>query len=111
MRPLDAYRCIGMRDRCILINTRAHGCLYVVLPHAHGCLYVVLPRAHGCIFYSHGSSNSKGVMILVKDSLEFECKEAVCDSHGRYIILKCLIQGQIFMLCNSYAPTDEKEHF
>lgn len=65
---------------------------------------------NGNVFYSHGSSNSKGVIILVRQSLEFNCLDIVSDSNGRYILMKCEVQGQTFMLCNIYAPTHEKEH-
>ena len=38
---------------------------------------------NGKSFYSHGTNHSCGVMILIKDDLEFEVKSSVSDSKGR----------------------------
>ena len=63
----------------------------------------------GEIFYSHGRSNSKGVAILIKNSLEYSVEEKITDQEGRLIILKIEVQGSSFYLVNCYAPVDEKE--
>ena len=63
----------------------------------------------GQIFYSHGTSNSRGVAIFIKQSLEFVLEKVVTDKEGRLIILKIEIQGAKFHLINCYAPVGEKE--
>ena len=47
-------------------------------------------------------------MILVKKSLEIQTidiEEGIC---GRYVLYKCKIQGQLFLLINIYAPTSNE---
>ena len=64
---------------------------------------------NGKRFYSHGTNHSCGVMILIKDDLEFEVKSAVSDSKGRYILIDATVQGSDFLLVNIYAPNKVQE--
>ena len=64
---------------------------------------------NGKTFYSHGTNNSCGVMILIKDDLEFEFKSSVLDSKGRYILIDTTVQGSDFLLVNIYAPNKVQE--
>ena len=52
-------------------------------------------------FFSHGSSHSKGTMILVKD---FKLISFKTDSLGRYIFLEAQISDSSFFPLNIYAP-------
>ena len=58
----------------------------------------------GKCLYSHGSSHSKGVLILINAHLDIELKEVIYDSDGRYILVECVIQGLGLILCNVYFP-------
>ena len=58
----------------------------------------------GDMFFSHGSSHSKGVLVLVKDNLDFNLKSVKVDELGRYILLEATIQDSTFSLLNFYAP-------
>ena len=49
------------------------------------------------IYFAHGYNRSCGVLILVKDSLEFDLKSILADDNGRYILLNAIVQG-----CNSF---------
>ena len=42
----------------------------------------------GNIFFSHGSSNSKGVAILIPNNIQFDIQDKITDSEGRFLILK-----------------------
>ena len=65
----------------------------------------------GCkTLFSHGSSNARGVMILFSKSLDMEIIESTTDEDGRYIIIKCIIQGTKFLIYNIYAPNNKTEH-
>ena len=55
-------------------------------------------------FFSHGSSHSKGVLVLVRDNLDFNFKSVKVDALGRYILLEAIIQDSSFLLLNVYAP-------
>ena len=41
----------------------------------------------GDLYFAHGSEHSRGVLILVKERLNFELKSCTHDKQGRYIIL------------------------
>ena len=64
----------------------------------------------GDLFFSHGSSYSRGVLILVRENLDFKVKSIHVDDLGRFIILDTLIQDSPFLLVNIYAPTKSTEH-
>ena len=63
----------------------------------------------GKVFYSHGTNHSCGVMILIKDDVEFEYKSSVFDTNGRYILIDATVQGSDFLLVNIYAPNKVQE--
>ena len=60
--------------------------------------------------FSHGTSASRGVMIVFDKSLEFKIHSCLKDLEGRFIIAHCTIQGKNFLLANIYAPTVESEN-
>ena len=61
------------------------------------------------LFFSHGTSHSKGVLILVRENLDFQVEATHIDDLGRFIILDTLIQDSPFLLANIYAPTKASE--
>lgn len=63
----------------------------------------------GDMFFAHGSNKSKGVLVLIKNDLDFEAKKVISDENGRFIIMEAEIQKQQFTLINIYAPNDKKE--
>lgn len=63
----------------------------------------------GKMFFSHGTNHSRGVLILVKDLLDFKLQSIKVDSEGRYILLEALIQDSPFVLLNIYAPNTSTE--
>ena len=56
----------------------------------------------GKIHYSHGSSHSKGVMILSNPKLDFQLESTVADKHGRYLMLNVTIHDST-VLCKKNA--------
>ena len=63
----------------------------------------------GEIFFSHGSEHSRGVLILIKNSLEFELISVRSDKEGRFIFLEAFVQDQKFLFVNIYAPNKSSE--
>ena len=63
----------------------------------------------GPIYFAHGSNRSCGVLILVKESLEFDLKSILADANGRYILLNVTVQGCNYFLGNIYAPNKVRE--
>ena len=63
----------------------------------------------GNILFSHGSNNSKGVAILIKPNANCKIDNVVCDTDGRYILVRMLIDNQYYYLLNTYFPNTEKD--
>ena len=64
----------------------------------------------GCeAFFSHGTSNSSGVMIFFSNKLVIEVTEKLTYSEGRFLLLKCIIQGTKILIYNVYVPNNEKD--
>ena len=55
----------------------------------------------GNMFFSHGSGHSRGVLVLVRNNLDFQMHS---DSQGHYIFLEVSIQDSSYFLLNIYAP-------
>ena len=63
------------------------------------------------IIMSHGSSNSRGVAILIKKGVDYDPYSKIIDPLGWYIILKAEIKDKIYVLINIYAPNKDKDRF
>ena len=61
------------------------------------------------MFFSHGSSHSRGVLVLVRDQLDFNLQSLKVDEQGRSILLEAKIQDSPFLLLNIYAPDKSVE--
>ena len=59
------------------------------------------------VVFSHGTSNSKGILIAFRESINYRIRSAQCDGNGRYIILVLEIDNCPFILINYNAPNDE----
>lgn len=59
----------------------------------------------GSAYFCHGSSNSKGVLILMKRDLEFQLIRQIEDREGRVLLLELNIKEISFVLGSLYAPT------
>ena len=62
------------------------------------------------MYFSNGTSNVKGVLIIITENLEFEESNCISDEEGRYLLLSCKIQGETFLIGNIYAPNEKIEH-
>ena len=63
----------------------------------------------GDLFFAHGSEHSKGVLILIKECLDFKLDSVKLDQNGRFILLVASVQGQPFIFVNIYAPNITNE--
>ena len=59
----------------------------------------------GDIYFSHGTSSSKGVCILIPHKLNITINDKITDSEGRLIILNINYDSCKYILCNVYFPT------
>ena len=63
----------------------------------------------GKLYFSHGSNHSCGVLILVRDDLDFKFNSARSDDNGCYIIKDAEVQGSSFLFVNIYAPNSVQD--
>ena len=61
----------------------------------------------GNFFFSHGDNRSRGVLIGVRDGLEFKINKEIKDQNGRILILDVDIQEEPYVLINYYANNDQ----
>ena len=59
---------------------------------------------------SHGSTHSRGVMILFKPRLNVHLEKTIADKHGRFIIAESVMDGKKFVFMNIYAPNESTRH-
>ena len=62
----------------------------------------------GKIVYSHGSPNSCGVEVLIRNGFNCIIHNTIIDPSGRYIILKVDIEDKVYVLINIYVPNKNK---
>lgn len=65
----------------------------------------------GPIYFSHGQKNSKGVMILFKDTFDFQLCLKQSDEKGRWLALDITIQEENLCLINLYGPNSDEPTF
>ena len=63
----------------------------------------------GEMFFSHGTEHSRGILILIKNSLEFELKTTKVDKNSRFIILEANVQDHPFLFVDLYVPNKTNE--
>ena len=63
----------------------------------------------GHIIYSNGDYNARGVLISLREGMDCTLEAEYTDTAGRFIILKCLIQGSPILLINLYNTNNEEE--
>ena len=63
----------------------------------------------GQIFFSHGTTNSCGVMIGFLGNKKIKYNKIRTDNNGRIIVLEAEIDDEIFLLINLYNPNTEAE--
>ena len=59
--------------------------------------------------YSHGESDSRGVLIAFRESLSFQIENEIKDKNGRILILQVNIQGSNYILINIYNANTEQQ--
>ena len=60
----------------------------------------------GKVLFNHGTTHSKGVMILLNPKLDYKIEKITQDKNGRFIIAKLITEDIHFILVNVYSPND-----
>ena len=61
------------------------------------------------MIFSHGKSDSRGVLIAFREAVNYKITEQYVDSNGRYIVLNVLLDSVPFIPVNYYAPNYETD--
>ena len=59
--------------------------------------------------FSHGSNDSRGVLIAFREGLHFTVEKEMKDSKGRILMLKSVIQNSKYLLINFYNANTEQQ--
>ena len=59
--------------------------------------------------FSHGTTNSKGAVILINPKLDCKVEKAISDNKGRYVIADITLDQSHITLANVYAPNDQTQ--
>ena len=61
----------------------------------------------GALFFSHGTTHSKGVCILINPFAQPKVEYYYANDSGRIVLITITLNGQKLSLCNVYAPNDQ----
>ena len=62
-------------------------------------------------WFASGTSNSRGVAILIRNSVTTQFHSMYNDPNGRFLILSITINGLPLLLVNAYAPNNDNPDF
>lgn len=65
----------------------------------------------GGAWFSHGTSSSKGVAILIDKKLNYKINSETRDDQGRFLILSVTIDDFDLVIASIYAPNEDDESF
>ena len=63
----------------------------------------------GKALFSHGTTNSKGVIILINPKVDCKVEKVISDNKGRYVIADITLDQSHITLANIYAPNDQTQ--
>ena len=62
---------------------------------------------HRKMFFSHGTSNSTGVLICITEDLDCRVNNELHDKNGRILIIDIEIQSEHYVIINYYSNNDQ----
>ena len=65
---------------------------------------------NGDLFFSHGETNSCGVLVGFFGNIDYSVKKKLSDNCGRILVLDGTINGTEYLLINLYNGNAESEH-
>ena len=111
----------GLRDhtnRCKVFNfmkkhTSSKGIFFMQETHNLKTCENIWTNQFGCennhIVFSHGTSDSRGVLIAFREAPNYKVINQYVDHGGRFIVLNTLIEYSPVVLVNYYAPNEDKD--
>ena len=65
----------------------------------------------GKIYFSHGTTNQRGVAVMIKKGVDVIVEEVLCDNEGRWVLLKASWNSEKVVLGCIYAPNMDEPNF
>ena len=99
------------KRRKIFTWLKAHHCDIALLQETHcseTMQQILVHEWGGKIFFSNGSSNSRGVCILIRRGLDLGIKEIKKDDEGRLIFVKAMLHGKSILFGSIYCPNRDE---
>lgn len=100
-----------VKGRSIFANLRAQKADIHLIQETHsapGTGFLWTREWGGQILFSHGSSGSRGVAILLERNCDVQILTTVRDIEGRFIGIDLAKGDRILTICSIYAPTQDK---
>jgi len=115
---LSSFNCRGIQDsfkrKKVFHYLKSIGCDIVFLQETHSSLIDEnLWKTHWGeqAWFNSYASNSRGVAILIRNSISVDVKSIFRDPDGRVIIISASLNGFPFILANVYAPNSDCPEF
>ena len=104
----------GDKNKCISVlrwlKKRKHKIIFIQEAHCCKDVEKIWKREwEGNMIFSHGTTNSRGCMVLLSSYLDYSINSTKVDSNGRFIIINVQINGRNYNLINVYLPNTETE--
>ena len=94
-------------------HTSSKGIIFLQETHSLKICENTWTNQFGCgnkhIVFSHGTSDSRGVLIAFREASIYKVVNQYVDDGGRFIVLNTLIEDSPVVLTNYYAPNEEKD--
>ena len=112
---LNCLNCRGLRDKhkrqAVFLWLKQKGAGIYFLQEAHSSTnseHEWSNQWDGKIIYSHGNSNSRGVLFLVSKDIDISINNIERDNYGRFLVLDAVIAENRYIFVNLYALTSDK---
>ena len=110
--PIVTKLCQNPGDRLyVKKHSSPNGIMFLQETHSTEKVKAIWTNQWGCgkraIHFSHGKSDSRGVLIAFREGLDYKIDSVFRDNDGRYPIIQTKIQDEPFILVNYYAPYEE----
>ena len=97
----------------VCMYTSSKGIIFVQETHSLKTCENTWTNQSGCgnkhIVFSHGTSDSRGVLIAFREASDYKVINRHAYDGGRFLVLNTLIEDSPVVLMNYYAPNEEKD--
>ena len=94
-------------------HTSSKGLIFIQETHSLKTCENIWTNQFGCgnnhIVFSHGTSDSRGVLIALREASNYKVINQYVDHGVRFIVLNTLIEDSPVVPINYYAPNEEKD--